>query len=172
MLTRKLIAAGCLTTVAAISAASTAAAEPNLQRAAAPLTEQITTHLQVLAQTKPSCHADICVIHNHGAGTMSGFGKVTFTTVITDDTSASPCPQGSYVPRLQRTITTTKGNLVLNEAGFVCPEPKIGPRVDLVWIADGALSTGKFAGAHGTGIDHAYPARNTAAQAGTITLAG
>jgi hypothetical protein len=98
--------------------------------------------------------------------------KVTFTTVITDDTSTSPCPQGSYVPRLQRTITTAKGNLVLNEAGLVCPEPKIGPRVDLVWVADGARSTGAFAGVHGSGTDHAYLTRNTAVQTGTITLAG
>ncbi len=125
MLTRKLIGAGCLTLAAGLSAIPIAAAAPHTQRVA--------THLTVLGQAKPTCHAKICIIHNHGAGTMTGFGKVTFTTVITDDLSTSPCPQGSYVPRLRRTIKAAKGNLVLNEAGFVCPEPKIGPRVDLVW---------------------------------------
>ena len=131
----------------------------------------IRTALRVLGQAKPVCHAGVCVIHNHGNGTMSGFGQVTFTTTITDDqTSPSPCPNGSWVPRLRRTIHTDQGNLVLNEAGLACPQPKIGPRVDLVWVADGNRSTGAFHHATGTGSDHAYLLRNTAVQTGRITL--
>ncbi|MBV8941958.1 MAG: hypothetical protein JO240_09515 [Solirubrobacterales bacterium] len=133
--------------------------------------QAIHTALKVLGQAKPVCHAGVCIIHNHGNGTMSGFGDVTFTTTITDDqTSPSPCPNGSWVPRLRRTIHTSKGNLILNEAGLVCTHPNIGPRVDLVWVADGTSSTGAFHHATGTGNDHAYLARNTAVQTGQITL--
>jgi hypothetical protein len=164
MLNRKLIATCCLTSAVALSASPIALAAAHTQR--------VSTDLTVLAQAKPSCHGKVCTIRNHGAGTMAGFGKVTFTTVITDDTSMSPCPNGSYVPRLRRTINTAKGTLVMNEAGFVCPEPKIGPRVDLVWVADSAHSTGVFSGAHGTGVDHAELSHNTATESGTLTLAG
>ena len=41
-----------------------------------------------------------------------------------------------------------------------------------IWVyADGADSTGTFAGATGHGTDIAYPAGDTAAPTGTITLA-
>ena len=181
MLTRKLFATGCLTITLGLSPIPIASAAARSEHiithvtvlaGAAQGSKRVSTHLTVLAQAKPACQGKICTIKNHGSGTMNGFGKITFTTVITDDTSKGPCPNGSYVPQLSRTITTTKGSLVLSEAGLVCPEPKVGPRVDLVWVADGARSSGIFAGVHGTGIDHAYLSRNTAFQTGTITLAG
>ena len=162
MLTRSLIAVGAVTAAAGLTAA------PIL--AAAPHTRRVAVELQVRSQAKPQCRAKLCTIRNAGTGTMAGYGKVTFTTVITDDLAASPCPGGSSVPALRRTIDTAQGELALNEAGLVCPEPKPGPRVDLVWVVDGAQSTGAFAGARGSGVDHAYLARHTAVQTGTILL--
>ena len=175
MLSRTLIGAMCATSIAAVSAAPIAGAMPAAPIAAAssaPHTRAIRTQLKVLGQAKPDCHGGVCLIHNHGTGTLTGFGRVSFTTSITDDTRTSPCPDGSWVPRLRRVIHTAQGNLVLNEAGLVCVQPKVGPRVDLVWAADGSASTGIFAHVTGTGVDHAYLKPNTAVQTGQITLAG
>ena len=72
--------------------------------------------------------------------------------------------------RIIRTITTTKGKLVLHEAGLLCPQPGLGAQVKAVWAADSADSTSLFAGATGQGSDTAYPAKNTAAPQGTLTL--
>jgi hypothetical protein len=44
-------------------------------------------------------------------------------------------------------------------------------QVRAVWAGDGADSTGIFADATGQGSDTAYPAKNTAAPHGTLTLA-
>jgi hypothetical protein len=143
------------------------------RNAAAPgASEAIHGSLKVLAQAKPACAKGICIIRNHGDGTLAPFGKVTFTTVITDDLTSSPCTDGSWVPRLTRTYTTKRGKLVLHEAGIVCPQPKIGPRVDLSWAVDGGASTGIFAGASGTGSDHAFLKQQTAYQTGRISLRG
>ena len=49
-------------------------------------------------------------------------------------------------------------------------DPGVGPQVKAVWVADGADSTGIFAGARGQGSDTDYPLRNTAAPQGTLTL--
>ncbi len=161
-----------LTTAACIAAAAGLSAIPIAAASGASGTRPFHADLKVLGQAKPSCDGGVCVIRNHGTGTLAGFGKVTFTTSITDDTRTSPCPGGSWVPRLRRVIHTGRGNLVLNEAGLVCVHPGTGPRVDLVWAADGATSTGIFAHASGTGVDHAYLKRGTAVQSGQITLAG
>lgn len=166
---RRLTLAGGAVLTAVMAAALTVI--PFASATASPHRLSITAHLKVLGEKPPVCHGSVCRIHNHGAGTMAGFGKVTFTTAITDDASRPPCPHGSWVPRLLRTIHTRKGDLVLQEAGLVCVQPKIGPRVDLVWVADSARSTGVFAGVHGSGQDHAYLARGTDIPTGTIILA-
>jgi hypothetical protein len=132
---------------------------------------KISAELKVTGGTPPSCSAGICTIKNHGTGTMTPYGSVTFTTVIIADGNQPPCGTGSqWVNRIIRTITTSKGKLVLHEAGLQCPQPRLGPQVKAVWAADGGDSTGIFHGATGQGSDTAYPAHNTAAPHGTLTL--
>lgn len=153
--------------LAAIPAA--AAAGPH---AAGSQTVQISAKLTVTHTAPPVCTAGVCVIHNRGTGTMTPYGAVTFTTVITADTNQPPCGTGSqWVNRIIRTITTSQGKLVLHEAGLLCPQPRVGPQVKAVWATDGADSTGIFAGARGHGADTAYPQQDTAAPHGTLTLA-
>ncbi len=131
----------------------------------------ISARLTVTHTAPPVCKAGICIIDNHGTGTMTPYGKVTFTTVITADGNQPPCGTTSqWVNRIIRTITTSKGTLVLHEAGLQCPQPGIGPQVKAVWAADGADSTGIFHGARGQGSDTDYPQQNTAAPQGTLTL--
>ena len=131
----------------------------------------ISARLTVTHTAPPVCKAGICIIDNHGTGTLTPYGRVTFTTVITADGNQPPCGATSqWVNRIIRTITTSKGKLVLHEAGLQCPQPGIGPQVKAVWAADGADSTGIFAGASGQGSDTAYPQKNTAASQGTLTL--
>jgi hypothetical protein len=131
----------------------------------------ISARLTVTHTAPPVCKAGICVIHNHGTGTMTPYGKVTFTTVITADGNQPPCGTASqWVNRIIRTITTSKGRLVLHEAGLQCPQPGVGSQVKAVWAADGADSTGIFHGARGQGSDTDYPQKNTAAPQGTLTL--
>ncbi len=132
----------------------------------------ISAKLTVTYTAPPVCKAGICVIHNHGTGTMAPYGKVTFTTVITADGNQPPCGATSqWVNRIIRTISTRQGKLVLHEAGLQCPLPRVGPQVKAVWAADGVDSTGNFHGVRGQGSDTAYPALNTAAPQGTLTLA-
>jgi hypothetical protein len=134
-------------------------------------TVHISAELTVAATATPVCKAGVCVIRNHGTGTLAPYGKVTFTTVITADGNQPPCGATSqWVNRIIRTITTSKGKLVLHEAGLQCPRPAGGPEVPAVWAADGVHSTGVFAGARGQGSDIAYPALGTAAPQGTLTL--
>ena len=131
----------------------------------------ISARLTVNHTAPPVCKAGICIIDNHGTGTLTPYGRVTFTTVITADGNQPPCGATSqWVNRIIRTITTSKGKLVLHEAGLQCPQPGSGPQVKAVWAADGADSTGIFAGASGQGSDTAYPQKNTAAPQGTLTL--
>jgi hypothetical protein len=152
--------------LAAIPAA--AAAGPH---ATAARTVQISAKLTVTHTAPPVCTAGVCVIHNHGTGTLTPYGAVTFTTVITADGNQPPCGATSqWVNRIIRTITTSTGKLVLHEAGLQCPQPGVGPQVRAVWAADGADSTGTFAHATGQGSDTAYPAQNTAAPHGTLSL--
>jgi hypothetical protein len=132
----------------------------------------ISAQLTVTHTAPPVCTNGVCVIRNHGHGTLTPYGAVTFTTVITADGNQPPCGASSqWVNRIIRTITTSQGNLVLHEAGLQCPQPGAGPQVKAVWAADGTDSTGTFAGATGQGSDTAYPAHNTAAPHGTLTLA-
>lgn len=135
-------------------------------------TVKISAKLNVTASKPPSCSAGICTIKNHGTGTVTPYGKVTFTTVIIADGNQPPCGKGSqWVNRIVRKIHTNKGDLVLHEAGLQCPEPGVGPQVRAVWAVDGQDSTGIFHGATGSGHDVAYPVQDTAAPKGTITLA-
>jgi hypothetical protein len=102
---------------------------------------------------------------------MNPYGAVTFTAVVTFDTNQPPCGTGSqWVNRIVRTIATRQGKLVLHEAGLLCPQPVLGAQVKAVWAADGADSTGLFAGASGQGSDTAYPQKGTAAPHGTLAL--
>jgi len=153
-------------------AAIPVAAAATAPHAVATRTVQISAKLIVTHTAPPVCTAGVCIVRNHGKGTLSPYGAVTFTTVVTADTNQPPCGTGSqWVNRIIRTITTSQGKLVLHEAGLQCPQPHVGPQVKAVWAADGADSTGTFAGATGQGTDTAYPAHNTAAPHGTLTLA-
>ena len=135
-------------------------------------TLHVSARLRVTYTAPPVCTAGVCVIHNHGTGTLTPYGPVTFTTVVTADGNQPPCGATSqWVNRIIRTITTSRGTLVLHEAGLQCPQPSVGPRVDAVWVVDGTDSTGIFAGAHGRGNDTAYPLQDTATPHGKITLA-
>lgn len=151
--------------------AATPAAAATGPHATGSHTVQISARLTVTHTAPPVCTAGICIVRNHGTGTLSPYGAVTFTTVITADTTQPPCGTGSqWVNRIIRTITTTKGKLVLHEAGLLCSQPGLGAQVKAVWAADGADSTSLFAGATGHGSDTAYPQKNTAAPQGTLTL--
>jgi hypothetical protein len=155
----------------ALAAVPAAAATVPASSAARPHTVHISGRLTVGYTAPPVCTAGVCVIANQGTGTLAPFGAVTFTTVITADGNQPPCGVTSqWVNRIIRTITTRRGTLVLHEAGLQCPQPGVGPQVKAVWAADGADSTGIFHGARGQGSDTAYPALNTAAPHGTLTL--
>jgi hypothetical protein len=165
---RALLAAIPLAGLALAAIPAAAATGPH---AAASQTVHISAKLTVTHTAPPVCTAGVCVIHNHGTGTLTPYGAVTFTTVITADGNQPPCGATSqWVNRIIRTITTSKGKLVLDEAGLQCPQPGVGPQVKAVWAADGADSTGLFAGATGHGSDTAYPQQFTAAPHGTLTL--
>jgi hypothetical protein len=134
-------------------------------------TVKISAKLTVTNSSPPTCSAGICTIDNQGTGTMTPYGNVTFTTVITADTNQPPCGNGSqWVNRIVRTIDTNDGTLVLHEAGLLCPIPGVGPRVEAVWTVDGTDSTGLFQGTTGRGHDVAYPVQDTAFPRGTIRL--
>jgi hypothetical protein len=157
--------------LAALALATVPAAAVPAAAVAGPQTVQISARLTVTHTAPPACTAGVCIIRNHGTGTLSPYGKVTFTTVITADGNQPPCGTASqWVNRIIRTITTSKGQLVLHEAGLQCPQPGTGPQVKAVWAADGTDSTGVFAGARGQGDDTAYPQQGTAAPHGTLTL--
>jgi hypothetical protein len=159
------------TLLAAIPLAGIALVPVPAAAAVGPHTVHISTRLTVTDTAPPVCKAGICIIHNHGTGTMTPYGKVTFTTVITADGNQPPCGATSqWVNRIIRTIATGKGTLVLHEAGLQCPQPGIGPQVKAIWAADGADSTGIFHGARGQGSDTDYPQQNTAAPQGTLTV--
>ena len=118
----------------------------------------ISAKLTVTHTAPPVCKAGVCVIRNHGTGTLAPYGAVTFTTVITADGNQPPCGATSqWVNRIIRTITTSQGTLVLHEAGLQCPQPGVGPQVKAVWAADGADSTGIFDGATRPGLRHRLP---------------
>ncbi|MBV8948822.1 MAG: hypothetical protein JO286_07860 [Solirubrobacterales bacterium] len=168
-----------LTSIAGVALAVSALGATQLAAGATPArTVRVSAQLKVastvngLGGAPQSCLAGICKIKNRGTGRMTHFGKVTFTSVITADDNQPPCGTSSqWVNRIIRTIHTSRGILVLHEAGLQCPEPGVGPRVEAVWTVDGAESTGIFAGAQGGGYDIAYPVQDTAAPHGTITLA-
>ena len=165
---RTLLAAIPLAGIALAAVPAAAAAGP---AAARPHTVHVSATLTVAYTAPPVCTAGVCIITNQGTGTLAPYGPVTFTTVITADGNQPPCGATSqWVNRIIRTITTRRGTLVLHEAGLQCPQPGVGPQVKAVWAADGADSTGIFAGASGQGSDTAYPALNTAAPRGTLTL--
>ena len=147
------------------------AAIPAAVGAAGLQTVHISAKLTVTHTAPPVCTNGVCLVRNHGHGTLTPYGAVTFTTVVTADTNQPPCGATSqWVNRIIRTITTSTGKLVLHEAGLQCPQPGVGPQVRAVWAADGADSTGTFAHATGQGSDTAYPAQNTAAPHGTLSL--
>jgi hypothetical protein len=161
--------------IAGAAALFVAVAAPAPFAAASPTTSptvKISAELTVTHTKPPSCSGAVCTIKNHGTGTMTPYGNVTFTTTIIADGNQPPCGTGSqWVNRIVRNIHTSSGNLVLDEAGLQCPQPGGGPRVEAVWAVDGRDSTGIFHAATGSGHDVAYPAKNTAAPQGTITLA-
>jgi hypothetical protein len=157
--------------LAAIPLAGIALAAAPAAAAAGPHTVHVSAKLTVTYTAPPACKGGVCIIRNHGTGTLTPYGKVTFTTVITADGNQPPCGATSqWVNRIIRTISTSQGKLVLHEAGLQCPEPGVGPQVTAVWTADGADGTGIFHGARGQGSDIAYPQKNTAAPQGILTV--
>jgi hypothetical protein len=157
--------------IAGIALAAIPAAATTGPPAVGSRTVHISAKLTVTHTAPPVCQAGVCVIRNHGHGTLAPYGAVTFTTVITADTNQPPCGTGSqWVNRIVRTITTSQGQLVLHEAGLLCPQPGLGAQVRAVWAADSTDSTGTFAGASGQGSDTASPQEDTAAPHGTLTL--
>lgn len=157
--------------LAGIALAAVPAAAATGQQAAGSHTVHISAKLTVTHTAPPVCKAGVCVVRNHGTGTLTPYGAVTFTTVVTADTRQPPCGTGSqWVNRIIRTITTSQGTLVLHEAGLLCPQPRLGGQVKAVWAADGTDSAGIFASARGQGSDTAYPQKNTATPHGTLTL--
>ncbi len=168
---RALLAAIPLACLALAAIPAAAATGPHTHTYTHTHTVHISGKLTVTYTAPPACKAGVCVVRNHGTGTLAPYGKVTFTTVITADGNQPPCGATSqWVNRIIRTITTGKGKLVLHEAGLQCPQPVVGPQVEAVWAADGTHSTGIFASARGQGSDTAYPALNTDAPQGTLTL--
>jgi hypothetical protein len=110
--------------LAAIPLAGIALAAVPAAAAAGPHTIHVSARLTVTYTAPPACTAGICVIRNHGTGTLAPYGAVTFTTVITADGNQPPCGSTSqWVNRIIRTITTGQGKLVLHEAGLQCPSP-------------------------------------------------
>ena len=104
--------------LAAIPLAGIALAAAPAAAAARPHTVHVRARLTVTHTAPPACKAGICIIRNHGTGTLTPYGKVTFTTVITADGNQPPCGATSqWVNRIIRTITTRQGRLVLHEAG-------------------------------------------------------
>jgi len=162
-----------LTTIAGVALAASGFAGTQLAAGTTHArTLRVSGQLKVTISPPPVCQAGICAIHNSGTGRLTPFGRVTFTTAVTADGNQAPCGTSSqWVNRIVRTINTTKGILVLHEAGLQCPQPTVGPRVDAVWTVDGTDSTGIFAGSSGRGYDTAYPVQDTAAPHGTISLA-
>ena len=165
---RALLAAIPLAGIALAAVPAAAAAGPH---ATVSGTVQISAKLTVTHTAPPVCTNGVCLINNNGRGTLAPYGAVTFTTVVTADTGQPPCGTGSqWVNRIIRAITTSKGTLVLHEAGLLCPQSATVGQVKAVWAADGTDSTGTFADVTGHGSDTAYPAQNTAAPHGTLTL--
>ena len=135
-------------------------------------TLHVSAQLRVTVSPPPVCRAGICTIRNRGYGQMSTSVGLLSRPQSAPTATQPPCGTSFAMGhRIVRTVHTGQGNLVLHEAGLRCPEPRIGPRVDAVWAADGTDSTGLFAGARGHGSDIAYPMQDTAAPHGTITLA-
>jgi hypothetical protein len=158
--------------LAAIPLAGIALAAIPAAAATSTHTVHISARLTVTHTAPPACRAGVCIVRNHGTGTLAPYGAVTFTTVVTADTRQPPCGTGSqWVNRIIRTITTSQGKLVLHEAGLLCPQPGTVAQVKAVWAAVNTDSTGIFAGVRGQGSDTAYPQKNTAASHGTLTLA-
>jgi hypothetical protein len=54
-------------------------------------------------------HTGVCAIHDSGAGRLTPFGRVTFTTAIVADDNQPPCGTRSQrVNRIIRTVHTTQ----------------------------------------------------------------
>jgi hypothetical protein len=118
-----------------------------------------------------------------GAGSLSGFGKVT---QLTDFLSFEPIDGTSCADvEIVQTITVSAGMLVLDETGTFCspgasdsapssPNSFGHPHVmDLTFVVDGASSTGVFSGATGSGSERVNIAGDVGVSrlSGTITLA-
>ena len=107
---------------------------------------------------------------NTGTGTVEGFGAATVVLAISQDRSVEPCGAGSWTNAGTRRIVLAAGVLILRELAYVC-QTASGPIATGTWTADGASSTGVFAGARGSGeITVDLPTR-TATSSGKLKLA-
>ena len=115
--------------LAGIALAAVPAAAATGQQATGSHTVHVSAKLTVTHTAPPVCKAGVCVVRNHGTGTLTPYGAVTFSTVVTADTRQPPCGTGSqWVNRIIRTITTSQGKLVLHEAACCAPSLSSGAR--------------------------------------------
>lgn len=108
---------------------------------------------------------------NTGTGSVEGFGSATVMLSATQDRSVHPCGADSWTNAAVRRIVLADGVLVLRELVDTC-QTQSGPLGTGTWEADGASSSGIFAGARGSGdVSISIPTR-TATLSGKLNLAG
>jgi hypothetical protein len=108
---------------------------------------------------------------NTGSGTVEGFGAATVVVGITQDRSVTPCGPGSWTNAATRRIVLAEGVLVVREVSERCPTAS-GPDITGTYEVDGLSSTGIFAGARGSGVDHANTVTHESTLSGTLKLVG
>lgn len=94
----------------------------------------------------------ICQAILTGTGRVTGFGAATEVTGLTQDRGVSPCGATSDSEAYTRRIAVAGSILALRASGIKCPLTR-GFEVRARFVVDGRSSTGRFAGARGSGID-------------------
>lgn len=117
--------------------------------------------------------ADLGVLQfvNTGTGSVKGHGPATVVLAMSQDRSVQPCGPGSSTNAGTRRIVAADGVLVLRTVAYVCQTPG-GPQATGSWSVDGASSTGRFAGARGSGDESVDIPTRTATLTGKLWLAG
>lgn len=94
----------------------------------------------------------ICQAILTGTGRVTGFGAATEVTGLTEDRGVSPCGAASDSEAYTRRIAVAGSILALRASGVKCPLTE-GFEVRARFVVDGRSSTGRFAGARGSGTD-------------------
>jgi hypothetical protein len=156
---------GFLITVASLGAIIvTTAMSPQASLAAQLKTLLINGNGSIIGNTTACTHSDndLCpgsdsCLCNSSSGTaktaLAGLGGATFAATTVIDTSEAI---GAGCESTQGTVTITSGNhknsLVLNYVGSACLFTNPLEVITTSYAVDGTKSTGKFAGATGTGL--------------------